>query len=118
MAEALAAVRPLDHAALYDLGRGKYGAAYDKCPKSLDIRASLLPADLPLTLQSAQILGETLLHTGDLNSARDTLQKAISGREKMRGECHPDRLESFRGLTITLLQLDDIAAEEEISMRA
>lgn len=108
----------MDSAALYDLGKGKYGAAYDKCIKSLDIRESLLPADHPLTLQSAQILGETLLHRGELASAKDMLQRAIRGREKVLGEMHPDTLESVSDLTIALLELDDIDAAEETSLRA
>src|ERR1700722_14444432 len=70
----------MDSAALYDLEKGKYGAAYDKWIKSLDIRESLLPADHPLTLQSAQIHGETLLHRCELTSAKDMLQRAIRGR--------------------------------------
>jgi hypothetical protein len=78
----------MDHVALYDLDKGTYGAAYGKCIKSLDIRENLLPADHPLTLQSAQILGETLLHRGELSSARDMLQQTIRGREKVLGELH------------------------------
>jgi tetratricopeptide (TPR) repeat protein len=108
----------LDFAALYDLTNGKYSEAYEKCLKSLDIRENLLPADHPLTLDSAQTLGETLLHLGELASARSMLQKAVAGREKSLGELHPDTLESVSDLTITLLELNDLAAAEETALRA
>jgi tetratricopeptide (TPR) repeat protein len=108
----------LDFAALYDLGKGKYAEAHEKCIKSLNIRESLLPADHPLTLESAQTLGETLLHLGELASAKAMLQRAITGREKFLGELHPDTLESVSDLTITLLELDEVASAEETSLRA
>jgi tetratricopeptide (TPR) repeat protein len=108
----------LDFAALYDLGKGKYGEAHEKCVKSLEIRESILPLDHALTLESAQTLGETLLHRGELLSAKAMLERAVTGRERVLGELHPDTLESVSDLTITLLELDDIAAAEETSLRA
>jgi tetratricopeptide (TPR) repeat protein len=108
----------LDFAALYDLGKGKYGEAHEKCVKSLKIRENLLPAEHPLTLESAQVLGETLLHVGQLASAKAMLLRAIAGREKALGELHPDTLESVSDLTITLLELDDITAAEQTALRA
>jgi tetratricopeptide (TPR) repeat protein len=108
----------LDFAALYDMGKGRCAEAHDKCVKSLEIRESILPKDHPLTLESAQTLGEALLHTGDLASARAMLERAITGRDKVLGELHPDTLESVSDLTITLLELDEIAAAEDTSLRA
>lgn len=105
-------------AALYDLGKGKYDEAHDKCVRSLQIREDSLPADNPLTLESVQTLGETLLHLGKLDSARSMLERAIAGREKALGAEHPDTLESISDLTITLLELDDIASAEETAQRA
>jgi tetratricopeptide (TPR) repeat protein len=117
-ADLLECAKLLDFAALYDLTNGKYSEAYEKCLKSLDIRENLLPADHPLTLDSAQTLGETLLHLGELASARSMLQKAVTGREKSLGELHPDTLESVSDLTITLLELNELAAAEETALRA
>ncbi|KAJ5359549.1 uncharacterized protein N7496_011962 [Penicillium cataractarum] len=117
-ADLLECAKLLDFAALYDLTNGKYGEAYEKCLKSLDIRENLLPADHPLTLDSAQTLGETLLHLGELASARSMLQKAVAGREKSLGDLHPDTLESVSDLTITLLELNELAAAEENALRA
>ena len=108
----------LDFAALYDLGKGRYDEAHDKCVKSLQIRENILPADDPLTLESVQTLGETLLHLGKLDSARSMLQRAIVGREKALGAEHPDTLESISDLTITLLELDDVTTAEETALRA
>lgn len=108
----------LDFAALYDLGKGKYAEAHEKCVKSLEIRESLLPPDHHLTLESAQTLGEALLHRGELSSAKAMLERAIRGRESVLGELHPDTLESVSDLAITLLELDDIASAEETSLRA
>ena len=108
----------LDFAALYDLGKGKYDDAHQKCIKSLQIRENILPADDPLTLESVQTLGETLLHLGKLDSAKAMLQRAIAGREKALGAEHPDTLESISDLTITLLELDEIAAAENTAQRA
>ena len=108
----------LDFAALYDLGKGRYDEAHDKCVKSLQIRENILPADDPLTLESVQTLGETLLHLGKLDSARSMLQRAIAGREKALGAEHPDTLESISDLTITLLELDDVTTAEETALRA
>jgi tetratricopeptide (TPR) repeat protein len=117
-ADLLECAKLLDFAALYDLTNGKYGEAYEKCLKSLDIRENLLPANHPLTLDSAQTLGETLLHLGELASARSMLQKAVTGREKTLGDLHPDTLESVSDLTITLLELNELAAAEETALRA
>lgn len=108
----------LDFAALYDLGKGRYDEAHDKCVKSLQIRENILPADDPLILESVQTLGETLLHLGRLDSARSMLQRAIIGREKALGAEHPDTLESISDLTITLLELDDVTTAEETALRA
>ena len=108
----------LAFAALYDLGKGKYDEAHAKCVRSLQIRENILPADDPLTLESVQTLGETLLHLGKLDSARSMLERAIAGREKALGAEHPDTLESISDLTITLLELDDITAAEESAQRA
>ena len=108
----------LDYAALYDLGKGKYTEAFEKSDKSLLIRENLLPKEDPRTLESVQILGETLLHLGELDSAKTMLQRAISGREKTIGVEHPDTLESYSDLTITLLELDDLTAAEEIGEKA
>lgn len=108
----------LDFAALYDLGKGRYDEAHDKCIKSLQIRENILPADDPLTLESVQTFGETLLHLGKLDSARGMLQRAIAGREKALGAEHPDTLESISDLTITLLELDDVSAAEKTALRA
>ena len=106
----------LDFAALYDLGKGRYDEAHDKCVKSLQIRETILPADDPLTLESVQTLGETLLHLGRLDSARSMLQRAIAGREKALAAEHPDTLESISDLTITLLELDDVTTAEETAL--
>ena len=108
----------LAFAALYDLGKGKYDEAHNKCVRSLQIRENILPADDPLTLESVQTLGETLLHLGKLDFARSMLERAIAGREKALGAEHPDTLESISDLTITLLELDDIVAAEKTAQRA
>lgn len=108
----------LDFAALYDLGKGRYDEAHNKCVKSLQIRGNILPADDPLILESVQTLGETLLHLGKLTSARDMLQRAIAGREKALGAEHPDTLESISDLTITLLEMDEVTAAEKTAQRA
>ncbi|KAL4796943.1 hypothetical protein BDV19DRAFT_360121 [Aspergillus venezuelensis] len=117
-AEQLQYAKLIGSAALYDLSKGRYSAAYQKSIKSLDTRHRLLPADHRLTLDSAQILGETLLHRGEFESAKSMLGRAIVGREKLLGELHPDTLESMSDLTITLLEMNDIDAAEVTALRA
>lgn len=104
--------------ALYNLSKGRYAKAFEMCSRSLEIRQNLLSHDDPLTLDSVQTLGETLLHCGKLHSARDMLQRAATGRDKALGPDSPDTMESFSDLTICLLELDDLAAAEITSMRA
>jgi len=103
---------------LYYLSKGRYAEAFEMCSRSLEIRQNLLSHDDPLTLDSAQTFGETLLHCGELHSARSMLQRVVTGREKTLGPDNPDTLESLSDLTICLLELDDVATAEITSMRA
>ena len=107
--------------ALYDLIRGKYDEAYRKTRRSLDIREAQLGANDPLSLESANMLGESLLHRGrpgDLQAAKDTLTKTVKGREQILGGLHSDTLESLSDLTITLLALDQLDTAMETALRA
>ena len=117
----LCSARLLGACALFDLSRGKYNDACKKSRRSLEIREAQLPKDDPLTLESANMLGESLLHRGypgDLQAARNTLTKAVKGREQRLGPIHPETLESVSDLTIVLLALDQIDAAVETSQRA
>lgn len=117
----LQAATLLGSVALYDLIRGKYDEAYRKSKRSLDIREAQLPLNEPLTLESANMVGESLLHrgrSGDLQAAKDTLTKTVKGRDLAIGAMHPDTLESVSDLTITLLSLDQLDAAMEMASRA
>ena len=90
----------LGAAALYDLIRGKYDEAHRKSRRSLDIREAQLGANDPLSLESANMLGESLLHRGrpgDLQAAKDTLTKVVKGREQTLGGLHSDTCEQIDG---------------------
>jgi hypothetical protein len=107
--------------ALYDMIRGKYDEAYRKSKRSQDIREAQLPANDPLTLECMNMVGEALLHrgrAGDLQAAKDTLTKAVKGREQSLGGLHVDTLESLSDLTITLLALNQLVAAMETASRA
>ena len=80
-----------------------------------------MPPNDPLTLGSANMVGESLLHRGyrgDLQAAKDMLTKAVKGREQVLGGPHPDTLESISDLTITQLALDQLDAAMEMALRA
>lgn len=116
--EILMCAKLLISTALFDLSCAKYPQAFEKCERSLRIRESLLPSDHPETLESAQTLGEALLHRGELRAAKTMLQRAIVGREKSLGPLNVDTLESLSDMTITLLELNDLESAEQIGRRA
>ncbi|MCJ1438287.1 hypothetical protein MMC27_007675 [Xylographa pallens] len=114
----LQCAKVLYHDALYDLEKRSYTTALEKCHKSLGICERLLPRHHAVTLESVQALGETLIHAGQLNEARTTLERAIEGRESALGPEHPDTLESISDLAVTLLELDDLVSAEPAALRA
>jgi tetratricopeptide (TPR) repeat protein len=103
---------------LYGLSKGRYGQAYKLCSRSLEIRESVLPPDDPLTLDSVQTFGETLLHRADFPEALKMLERAVVGRGKVLGINDPDTLESLSDMTITLLELDELDTAEKTAARA
>ncbi|MCJ1377282.1 hypothetical protein MMC17_000374 [Xylographa soralifera] len=117
-AELLMCAKLLISTALFDLSSAKYPQAFEKCERSLNIRESLLGSDHPETLESAQSLGEALLHRGELRAAKTMLQRAIVGREKALGPRNVDTLESLSDMTITLLELNDLESAEKTGQRA
>ena len=116
--EMLICAKLLISTALFDLSSARYQQAFEKCEQSLRIRESLLPSDHPETLESAQTLGEALLHRGELGAAKTMLQRAIMGREKSLGPLNVDTLESLSDMTITLLEMNDLESAEKTSRRA
>lgn len=116
--EILMCAKLLISTALFDLSSAKYQQAFEKCERSLRIRESLLPSDHPDTLESAQTLGEALLHRGELRAAKTMLQRAIVGREKSLGPLNVDTFESLSDMTITLLELNDLESAERTGRRA
>ena len=114
----LQCAKVLYHDALYDLEKRSYTTALEKCVKSVGICENLLPRDHPVTLESVQALGETLIHAGELSEARTTLERVIAGREVALGPEHPDTLESISDLTVTLLELDDLVSAQRAALRA
>lgn len=106
---------------LFDMARGKYQDCCRKGRKALEIRSKHLDPLDPLTLDSQNIVGEALLHRGlpgDLQSAKQHLEKAVQGRDQVLGPLHEDTLESVSDLTITLLALDDLDAAMMAAERA
>lgn len=116
--ESLMLAQLLASTALFDLSSARYEQALEKCERSLRIRESLLPKDHEKTVESIQILGETLLHNGQLNAAKNVLERAIAGREKCLGPLHVDTLESLSDMTITLLELGDLNSAEITGQKA
>lgn len=116
--ESLMLAQLLASAALFDLSSARYEQALEKCERSLRIRESLLPEDHEKIVESIQILGETLLHNGQFNAAKNMLERAIAGREKCLGPLHVDTLESLSDLTITLLELSDLDSAEITGQKA
>lgn len=106
---------------LFDMARGKYEECCRKGRRALEIRSKQLDVLDPLTLDSQNIVGKALLHRGlpgDLNAARDRLEKAVQGRREVLGPLHEDTLESVSDLKITLLALDDADAAMLVAEQA
>ncbi|MCJ1396687.1 hypothetical protein MMC18_009579 [Xylographa bjoerkii] len=116
--EQLMCAKLLISTALFDLSSARYLQAFKKCERCLRIRESSLPSDHPETLESAQTLGEALLHRGELQAAKTMLQRAIVGREKSLGPLNVDTLESLSDMTITLLELNNLESAERTGWRA
>ena len=116
--EMLNCAKLLISTALFDLSNARYQQAFEKCERSLTIRESLLPSDHSETLESAQTLGEALLHRGELSAAKAMLQRAIVGRERSLGPLNVDTLESLSDMTITLLEMNDLESAQVTGQRA